>query len=126
MINYDSLNDNDDEDYSISTFVVSWCCEGLEHIIPITEIERQQTFDILTGKIFNGANIHQSVNMMLLRARFNTQRYYEIYAIQAQGGIDADDLREMFKNDPQGAANLIRERGQVMFSDRQQNKVVIS
>ena len=107
--------DYDDSDW----FVVSWCCEGLEGIIPVTELERQETFDILAGKTNTAASrVAGSVNMMILRARFNPQRFYEVYAINAQPGISADDIRGMFDADPQTAADLIRERGQQLFSDR--------
>jgi hypothetical protein len=113
----------DDADW----FVVSWCCEGLEGIIPVTELERQATFDILSGNEPNPKRVNQSINMMVLRARFNTQRHYEIYAISATPGIAADDIRSMFEDDPQYAADLIRERGTKIHSDRvNPTKVVIS
>jgi hypothetical protein len=111
----------DDSDW----FVVSWCCEGLEGIIPVSEIERQATFDILCGKQPVG-NVNQSVNMMVLRAKFNTQRFYEVYAVSATKGITADDLRALFEDDPQYAADLIRERGQKIHSDRRTGKVAIT
>lgn len=111
--------DYDDSDW----FVISFCCEGLEDIIPISDLERQETFDILAGKAATGGNrAGQSVNMMILRARFNPQRFYEVYAISAQAGISADDIRDMFEADPQYAADLIRERGQQLFSDRRKER----
>ena len=111
--------DYDDSDW----FVVSWCCEGLEGIIPITELERQETFDILAGKAAVAGNrAAHSVNSMILRARYNPQRFYEVYAISAQRGIGADDIRGMFDADPQCAADLIRERGQKLYSDRRSEK----
>lgn len=111
----------DDSDW----FVVSWCCEGLEGIIPISELERQQTFDLLCGKE-STVNPHSSVNMMVLRARFNTQRFYEIYAVSAAKGITADDIRGMFEADPQCAADIIREKGQKIYSDRRTSKFAIT
>ncbi len=112
---------------NVDWFVVSWCCEGLEGIIPVTELERQATFDTLSGKEPNPTKVNQSINMMVLRARFNTQRHYEIYAISAMPGIMADDIRSMFEDSPQYAADLIRERGTKIHSDRvNPTKVVIS
>lgn len=100
-----------------SWFVVSWCSTGLEGIIPVTELEKQDTFDILSGKEPRYA-ASTSVNMMLLRARFNPQRFYEIYSIAAKAGITADDIRGLFDSNPQYAAELIRERGNKIYSDR--------
>lgn len=108
----------DDTDW----FVVSWCCEGLEGIIPVSDLERQETFNILAGKPVTGGSVGHHVNSMILRARFNPQRFYEVYAISAQRGISADDIREMFEADPQSAADLIRERGQQLFSDRRKER----
>jgi hypothetical protein len=108
-------------------FVVSWCCEGLEGIIPVTELERQATFDALSGRGNSAGKVNTSINMMVLRARFNTQRHYEIYAIAAAPGINAEDIRSMFEDDPQYAADLIRERGNKIHSDRAQpNRVKIT
>lgn len=104
-------------------FVVSWCCEGLEGIIPVTELERQATFNALAGK-GQGSTVSASINMMVLRARFNTQRHYEVYAIAAAPGITKDDIRSMFELDPQYAANLIREHGNKIHSDRAQPNLV--
>jgi hypothetical protein len=33
--------------------------------------------------------------------------------------VTADDLKSMFDDDPQGSAELIRQRGRVLYSDRQ-------
>jgi hypothetical protein len=56
--------------------------------------------------------------MMVLRARFNPQRHYEVYSIAADNGITDEDIRGMFDADPQCAADIIRERGNKIFSDR--------
>jgi len=53
-----------------------------------------------------------------LRARYNTQRHYEIYAIGVDASLDREQLVEMFDQDPQSAADLIRARGQQLYSDR--------
>jgi hypothetical protein len=60
-----------------------------------------------------------------LRARFNSQRHYEIYIITATPGIDEDDIREMFEANPQGAAETIRRIGNKVFSDRARDYHVV-
>ena len=57
-------------------------------------------------------------NHLLLRARFNSQRHYEIYSVEATDGITAEDIREMFEASPQSAADTIRRLGHCMHSDR--------
>jgi hypothetical protein len=61
-----------------------------------------------------------------LRARYNSQRHYEIYIITATPGIDRDDIINMFKADPQYAADTIRRLGQCYYSDRrEEHKIAI-
>jgi hypothetical protein len=98
-------------------FVISWCNEGLEGIIPVSDIERDVTFRILKGESVQ-PSVMASVNHMILRARFNLQRAYEIYSIEAEDGITADDIREMFEACPQTAAETIRRIGYKIHSDR--------
>jgi hypothetical protein len=55
------------------------------------------------------------------------QRAYEIYTVEATEGITADDIRDMFENSPQTAADTIRERGNCLHSDRaESNRVLIT
>jgi hypothetical protein len=60
-----------------------------------------------------------------LRAQYNTHRHYEIYAIGVDGSITQEDIVDMFKTDPQCAADLIRTRGEKIYSDRRREKDVI-
>ena len=53
-----------------------------------------------------------------LRARYNSQRHYEIYIFNAQEGITKEDIQDMFDADPQTAADLIRKHGHRYYSDR--------
>jgi len=63
---------------------------------------------------------------MKLRAQVNPQRHYEIYFCDAEAGITADDIRDMFETGPQMAADTIRKLGHCFYSDReQQDRVLI-
>jgi hypothetical protein len=66
-------------------------------------------------------------NHLLLRARYNSQRHYEIYSVEATDGITAEDIREMFETSPQSAADTIRRLGHCLHSDRSEKyKVAIT
>ena len=58
------------------------------------------------------------VNMLVMRARYNTQRHYEIYAIDCTEEMDEQFWREQWEEYPQETAELIRKRGHKLFSDR--------
>jgi arsenate reductase-like glutaredoxin family protein len=60
----------------------------------------------------------------MLRARYNSQRHYEIYTVNMDESISEQDIRDMFETSPQGMADLIRERGHKMYSDRVDQKQV--
>lgn len=101
------------------TFLAMWCNEGLECIVDITAHEQKQVWNALKGE---EPTALPDLNAMILRARYNSQRHYEIYVVSATSGITESDLRTMFENDPQYAANLIRERGTKLYSDRATKK----
>ena len=105
-------------------FVVMWDNTGLEFVGDYTDYAQDHMWATLQGK----KSEKTFVNLMhlQLRARYNTQRHYEIYLINATEGITADDIRAMFEADPQSAADIIRERGYKYYSDRvETNKVKI-
>jgi hypothetical protein len=109
--------------YSDRTFIVMWCSEGLECVVDITSIERKNSWAILKGEPTTAL---PNLNAMVLRARYNSQRSYEIYLVTAVPEITEQDIAEMFENSPQEAADLIRERGRQIYSDRaNKSKVVI-
>jgi hypothetical protein len=97
-------------------FVVMWDNTGLEFVGNYTEYAQDRMWSTLQGK----KSEKTFVNLMHLelRARYNTQRHYEIYLVNATEGITADDIREMFRRNPQTAADIIRERGYKYYSDR--------
>jgi len=68
-----------------------------------------------------------SLSHIMLRARLNSHRHYEIYTVEATDGITAEDIREMFEASPQTAADTIRRLGHCIHSDRaERHKVLIT
>lgn len=113
-----------------NTFIISWDMTGLEAVVDVTqdlaagELRDQEVlFDILKDPEANHGNepwrrISSTIQMMTLRARANTQRHYEIYSIQTVDDIDKSTLERLFEDNPQAAAELIRDRGTKLYSDR--------
>jgi hypothetical protein len=103
-----------EQDTRNGIFAIMWDCYGLEAVARIPD-PADTTFALLKGvEPPKGPNI----NHWSLRARFNTQRNYEIYIITATPGISEHDIREMFEYNPQSAADTIRRIGQKYHSDR--------
>jgi hypothetical protein len=98
-------------------FLISWDCTGLEAVINITDYEKETTWATLKNED-PPVKLGSIVNHLMLRARANSQRHYEIYTMTAVDGISDEDIRAMFDSDPQGSAELIRDRGNKIYSDR--------
>jgi hypothetical protein len=101
-----------------------WCNEGLECCIDITEDEQRRMWQKLKGETVSESKI-PNLNHMMLRARVNSQRHYEIYVCDAVDGITAEDIRDMFEANPQTAADTIRRLGHCLHSDRATNDRVL-
>lgn len=113
-----------------NAYLIYWCSEGLESVVPITEyepIDMENTFRILNNQETIRNPMNGIIQMMMLRARVNGQRHYELYAIDCVESITKEDLEQMFEDDPEAAADLIRSRGVKVFSDRAvKNRVKIT
>lgn len=104
-----------------NAFIFSWDQLGIESIVPITQyehIERDNTMRILREEKIVRSPLNDIIQMLLMRARFNSQRHYEIYSIDCEESLDEDFWRNQWEADPQGTAELIRERGHKLYSDR--------
>jgi hypothetical protein len=66
-----------------------------------------------------------NLNMMMLRAKFNSQRSYEIYIFESED-MDYDLIKDMFDNEPQSMVNAIRKNGRKLYSDYSKKEKVIS
>jgi len=113
----------DHEEPRMRAFAVMWDCNGLEAIGEIVD-PAMQTWAVLANKPVPREDFN--IEHWKLRARYNTQRCYEIYAIGVDGNITQEDIAEMFKTDPQYAADLIRARGEKLYSDRRSHSEKIA
>jgi hypothetical protein len=113
---------DDNEESRPRTFCVMWDCNGLEAVGEIID-PAMKTWAVLANKPVPREDFN--IQHWQLRARYNSQRCYEIYAIGVDGGITQEDIRDMFETDPQYAANLIRARGEKIYSDQRNQKDAI-
>lgn len=102
-------------------YAVMWDCNGLEALEAVPD-PAETTFALLQNK-----EPPRPPNIMHweLRARYNSQRHYEIYIFSVAPGIEKDDLLAMFKQDPQYAADTIRRIGHCYYSDRRDEERVV-
>jgi hypothetical protein len=95
---------------------------GLEFVFDTTKWEKEYMWSILSEK---PKPTTPSIQMMILRAKANSQRCYEIYSFNADEGITEETIKASFESAPQGIVDFIRANGQKIYSDRATQKAVI-
>ena len=105
-------------------FLIMWDQLGLECCIDVTADQQRRMWQKLKGEQVSETAI-PNYQHLLLRARYNSQRHYEIYSVEATDGITAEDIREMFEANPQSAADTIRRLGHCLHSDRAERQRVV-
>jgi len=104
-----------------NAFILSWDQLGIEAVVPITQYEdwdHQNLVNVLAGTRKKDNPLSQLLGRLVMRARFNSQRHYEIYAIDCDKEMTEQDWHDMFERSPQATADLVRERGVKIHSDR--------
>ncbi len=104
-----------------NAFIFSWDQLGIESIVPITQYEKwdqQNLIKMLSEKPTERNPLDTIVQNLIMRARYNPQRHYEIYAVDCDASLDEEFWRKQWEENPQFTAELIRERGHKLYSDR--------
>jgi hypothetical protein len=100
-------------------YLAVWDCYGLESLFNVTQYMQQCTYNTLME-----LPLPESIplNHLLLRARNNMQRNYEIYVFDVEEDVTETMLRESFEVAPRGIVDYIRKNGQQIYSDRETDK----
>jgi len=103
-------------------YLAMWDMYGLECLIDTGELHKQYMWSVLTEK--PKPNV-PNLQMMILRAKMNSQRCYEIYSFNADDDLTEESIKNAFEIAPQGIVDFIRTHGNKIFSDRTDKKAVI-
>ena len=116
---------------SVKNFLAMWDNMGLECIYDIDqelteqqEWEKAKVWNTLQGVNTPSRNSNIPLKQMIIRAKANSQRHYEIYQFAAQG-LDIEDIKSAFEDDPQFIVDHIRKNGKKIFSERFENEKVM-
>jgi hypothetical protein len=113
-------------------YLAMWDVLGLEslhdvdlHMDKYNEWEKQKVVAILKEERIPSQPSGIPLQMMLLRAKVNSQRVYEIYEFNST--MAYDDLKEAFEIDPQPIVEWIRNNGKKVYSDylKQDRKMIV-
>jgi hypothetical protein len=104
-------------------FIAMWDMTGLECLINVTAIqkehekwEKENIFRILKDQVKEVKPPSVPLDKMILRARVNSQRCYEIYTFESE--LSEKYIKETFSSDPQVIVDAIRNVGHELYSDR--------
>lgn len=116
---------------NVNHFLAMWDIYGLEALLDIgtmkkeyEEWEKKKVWAELKEEQFRDIMPRNPLPMMVLRARTNTQRQYEIYEFNSE--LPYDDVKVTFKTDPQSIVDFIRKYGYKVYSDRTERKQIIT
>lgn len=108
-------------------FLAMWDMQGLECIFDITKLkeerdnwEKKKIWQVLKEEQLHDIEPTIPLNLMILRARVNAQRHYEIYEFNSY--LSKEELEEVFDSDPQPLVEWIRENGYKVYSNYVQRK----
>jgi hypothetical protein len=89
------------------------------------EWEKQQVVAILKEEPIPEKPTGIPLQMLILRAKFNSQRAYEIYEFNST--FSYKELIEAFNESPQPIVEWIRENGKKVYSDyvKQDRKMIV-
>lgn len=96
------------------TLILMWSREGLETIIDATSADKKLMWSALKGEVH--IDIFR-LNAMILRARTNDQREYEIYAVDVEAHLNDNHIEDMFSENFDNTVALIKEKGKCLFSN---------
>lgn len=116
----------------VKHYLAMWDMLGLECIFDVNDAmqeidqwEKQKIVSILKEEREPVKPKGIPLQMMILRARVNSQRSYEIYEFTST--LDINTIRKEFAKDPQPIVNWIRDNGGKIYSDyvKSERKMIV-
>jgi hypothetical protein len=105
---------------------------GLESIFSIDDAmtqvenyEKEKVWKTLKEEAIGKKPNPIPLQMLIMRARYNSQRSYEIYSFNTT--MSENQVRKIFAEDPQPIVEWIRENGNKIYSDyvKQERKMIV-
>ena len=113
-------------------YLAMWDCNGLECLYDVdlymnryNEWDKLKVVAILKEEKLPDNPPAIPLQQLILRAKFNSQRAYEIYEFNSTLGYN--ELKEEFTGNPQPVVEWIRENGKKVYSDyvKQERKMIV-
>jgi hypothetical protein len=90
-----------------------WDCNGFEVLKECSSWENQSLLDTLAGRPLKQSPIN--LQAMIMRARYNPHRNYEIWTFNTEENLNEDTLWSYAKNNLQELIAMIQLRGKKLY-----------
>lgn len=108
--------DDDEAQLEGSRFLLFWDMHGLETAIDIDDSIQSRVEAILKDSSPVPQDISTLIACLTMRATYNIDRNYEMYAIGMPHGTTVEDIFGMFDVNPNKMAALVRSKGIKLLS----------
>jgi len=105
-------------------WVVLFDTLGVDTLIPWDDLKADDMLAVLSGRKPRD-HVGQRINMMIMRAKANHQRFPEVWAYDTSDDFEYEDMRNMWEESPQGIADLVREKGTNLFKYAKEKSVIV-
>jgi len=114
----------------MNKLIAMWDNTGLECLINVTNheaeleaYEKKKMWNTLKDLKLIELRPKLPIQEMIIRARYNNQRHYEIYGFTSHESEEW--IKDIFESNPQLIVNWIRENGVKIYSDKVETKDVV-
>jgi len=105
-------------------WVVLFDTLGVDTLIPWDDLKAEDMLTVLAGKK-SKERLNNRINMMVVRAQANHQRFPEVWAYDTSEDHDYEDMRKMWEEMPQSLADLVREKGTNLFKHHREKAIIV-
>ena len=96
-------------------YLVMWNRDGLQYVADQVRIQQEQIWSRIRG---DEPRWYPDVMYLRTLAQRQPHLHFEIWEFLADNGITEDQIKAIFKQNPQGSAETIRSLGECLYSDR--------
>ena len=104
-----------------SKWLVLFGSEGWEMLVPCDEIINRDLLQFGDKKKFKMPGL---ANVAIVRARANPQRHPEVWVYDTEQDFSEVEMRSMWDESPQRMADLVREKGNLLFREARGRQVI--
>lgn len=96
-------------------YICMWNEHGFEILKDFSSWERESLLNTIAGKELSPPPVN--LTAMVMRARFNPQRNYEIWTFNTEEQLDEETLWRYADKNPQALVDMIRDRGKRLYAN---------